>query len=926
MDVNGEDNFMKKYKQLVKSVQIMVLSMAMVVMGVGEFVPNTKVQATSKDITDGVITPWVVYSAGQMGRSNDGDLGWPVRYFYNFYTTSGEEKNDWDLNFKNEQYVDSGEEIWQTQKSSKGFVANIACTGWDAIWDEKGNILDDNPYMLSVSMKSIKLKKGRNYSISMDFTWENYNEAPEKNVRIDVKDSKSNILYKKNICIEKGKKYKFSSKKINSNVYEINTEKSDTIELTIAMGAFTCSYLNNKTSEKPAEKGMLTMSNFKIIDEGEIPGYVENKSFQTNIDGNNFIHSSQTKYYSSGFKGVNDYKIDELYFKKLTKYSSDGEKSRLRKWEYNEWKGSCYGIATTIGMVFKNIVNISDITNSSAKYFFALPYPYKDSKLLNTIQYFQLSQSLERGGADAASIATTSKGDNSNAINMQKFWESVVDRITKDGITLFTFTTAKGGHAVLMLDCEKEDDKYKITIFDENTYTEENKRGYYTYLYLSSDFREFTWDAEGLNKSTYKEMRILDWNRMKQLDGSGYAIGKAGNGHYFISLSLEDNFTLKNQNGKYIHWNGESLETTMKTYSETYGFKEKYDGEVSTVTVEVDGDFNYEVCGMDKIIDIDVTTEEQFLSVEGENISNVKFNKDEGIILDGENKNYTFSTYITTNEKIDDEKNLVRISGKTVGETGLERNGKSIELNNKNGVKNIEATNYVGENKGTIMYDKNVKNLTVGNIYKNHGHNYQKIAIQQANIKENGLITERCSVCNKEKTSTIARINNVEIDGRNIVFNGKPQKPKIVVRDDKAQIVPKLYYTVKYINNVNVGNAKIVLSFKGKYRGVYTAQFNINPPQIKVKRAIRLGSSIITKWKKTKNRQKLGVIVQCSQNTKFNKGVVTKRNTLDKGKVTIKNIKEKKKYFVRVRTYKIISGRMYYSKWSNIKKVTTKKK
>lgn len=35
--MKGEDNFMKKYKQLVKEVQIMVLSMAMVVMGVGEF-------------------------------------------------------------------------------------------------------------------------------------------------------------------------------------------------------------------------------------------------------------------------------------------------------------------------------------------------------------------------------------------------------------------------------------------------------------------------------------------------------------------------------------------------------------------------------------------------------------------------------------------------------------------------------------------------------------------------------------------------------------------------------------------------------------------------------------------------------------------------------------------------------------------------
>lgn len=39
----------------------------------------------------------------------------------------------------------------------------------------------------------------------------------------------------------------------------------------------------------------------------------------------------------------------------------------------------------------------------------------------------------------------------------------------------------------------------------------------------------------------------------------------------------------------------------------------------------------------------------------------------------------------------------------------------------------------------------------------------------------------------------------------------------------------------------------------------------------------------------------------------------------------VKGLKAKKKYFVRIRTYKVVNGKTYYSGWSSAKKVTTKK-
>ncbi|MGI6170795.1 MAG: hypothetical protein ACOYIC_03550 [Butyricicoccus sp.] len=49
---------------------------------------------------------------------------------------------------------------------------------------------------------------------------------------------------------------------------------------------------------------------------------------------------------------------------------------------------------------------------------------------------------------------------------------------------------------------------------------------------------------------------------------------------------------------------------------------------------------------------------------------------------------------------------------------------------------------------------------------------------------------------------------------------------------------------------------------------------------------------------------------------------ITSNKTVSK-KVT--KLTAKKKYYVRIRTYKTVSGKKYYSSWSKAKTVTTKK-
>lgn len=50
----------------------------------------------------------------------------------------------------------------------------------------------------------------------------------------------------------------------------------------------------------------------------------------------------------------------------------------------------------------------------------------------------------------------------------------------------------------------------------------------------------------------------------------------------------------------------------------------------------------------------------------------------------------------------------------------------------------------------------------------------------------------------------------------------------------------------------------------------------------------------------------------------------TKTANSKTSKVTIKNLSSKKNYYVRIRTYKTVNGKRYYSGWSSVRKLKVK--
>ena len=95
------------------------------------------------------------------------------------------------------------------------------------------------------------------------------------------------------------------------------------------------------------------------------------------------------------------------------------------------------------------------------------------------------------------------------------------------------------------------------------------------------------------------------------------------------------------------------------------------------------------------------------------------------------------------------------------------------------------------------------------------------------------------------------------------------------------------------------------------------------PKSAKIKKVKAAKKAVSVEWKKVSGVKGYQVEVAIDKKFKKNKKTATvkKQKTT---KVTIKKLKAKKKYYVRIRTYKTVKGKKIYSSWSKVKKVKTK--
>ena len=220
------------------------------------------------------------------------------------------------------------------------------------------------------------------------------------------------------------------------------------------------------------------------------------------------------------------------------------------------------------------------------------------------------------------------------------------------------------------------------------------------------------------------------------------------------------------------------------------------------------------------------------------------------------------------------------------------------------------------------------KKLSTGKSIAAKGHS-TTTKTQKATASKDGKITTTCTRCGTTtKMVKIAKVSKIKLSKTKYTYNGKKQTPSVTVKDSKGkELKVNTDYKVKLPSSrKNVGTYEVKITFKGsKYSGSKTLSYTINPKSTKLSKVSAKKKGFEAKWKKQSTQTK-GYQIQYSTDSKFksgNKTVTVNKNSTTKK--TISKLKAKKKYYVRIRTYKTVGKQKYYSDWSKSVKVTTKK-
>ena len=169
----------------------------------------------------------------------------------------------------------------------------------------------------------------------------------------------------------------------------------------------------------------------------------------------------------------------------------------------------------------------------------------------------------------------------------------------------------------------------------------------------------------------------------------------------------------------------------------------------------------------------------------------------------------------------------------------------------------------------------------------------------------------------------------VSLSKTTFTYNGKVQRTSVVVKDRTGKVLKNgTDYTVKYSSGCkNVGQYTVTVTFKGKYSGTKTLTFKIVPKGTSVSKLTAGKKQFTAKWS-AQTAQTTGYELQYSTSSSMSGA---KKVSIGKNKTTsstVKKLKGKKKYYVRVRTYKTVKVNSknvkIYSAWSKTRNVKTK--
>ena len=197
-------------------------------------------------------------------------------------------------------------------------------------------------------------------------------------------------------------------------------------------------------------------------------------------------------------------------------------------------------------------------------------------------------------------------------------------------------------------------------------------------------------------------------------------------------------------------------------------------------------------------------------------------------------------------------------------------------------------------------------------------HSWTNVSDVPATCTQKGYTLQRCS-CGEERKVNYYSINHDFSDNSPTCKLCGIKNPNYVDTTPSSNLPSA---NPSGANNNSNASSSVAGNSSNGY--ILSDTFSSNEPKSTNTKKIKAAKKAISvTWKKVSGVKGYQVQVATDKKFKKNKKTVTikKQKTT---KTTVKKLKAKKKYYVRVRTYKIVNGKKVYSSWSKIKTVKTK--
>lgn len=213
-----------------------------------------------------------------------------------------------------------------------------------------------------------------------------------------------------------------------------------------------------------------------------------------------------------------------------------------------------------------------------------------------------------------------------------------------------------------------------------------------------------------------------------------------------------------------------------------------------------------------------------------------------------------------------------------------------------------------------------IPGLKAGEDYYMYYEDNQYPGVATVTIYGTGYYKGTATIHFKIIKKTEKFVSNVKLNRTSYTYTGKSIRPSVTVTVNGKKIGSSAY-KLYYKNNKNSGIGTVQVRGIGKYSRINkTLTFKILPPKTLLTGLKKANRSFTASWKK--NIQATGYQIQYAADSRFTK----ERKTVTVGKQSatrykISGLKNKKTYYVRIRSYKRVGKKVLYSSWSTVKKI-----